>query len=122
MRQLRIEKLEEQPTVTTGQKETYIPYQNNKGEYVFRTEGDSIDMEWPGWEAPDWATELIKFQGTWYWVGEDIPEDIVEALGVVEEIKYGIEDIIAGTLPEVDEGDTYKAKMLNVLLDWFKNK
>ena len=51
-----------------------------------------------------------------------IPVKIVEALLVVEEIKDGIEDVIAGTLPDIDEGDTYKAKMLNVLLDWFKPK
>ena len=52
----------------------------------------------------------------------NLPEDIIEALSVVAEIKYGIEDIIAGTLPEVDENDTHRAKMLGVLLDWFKNK
>jgi len=52
----------------------------------------------------------------------NLPEDIIEALSVVAEIKYGIEDIIAGTLPEVDENDTHRAKMLGVLLDWFKTQ
>ena len=53
---------------------------------------------------------------------DNLPPEIIEALLVVDEIKCGIEDIIAGTLPEVNEGDTYKAKMLGILLDWFKNK
>lgn len=71
MTNLRIEKLKDQPGNGPWKDKTLIPYRNKKGNYVWRTEGDPIDMDWPGFKAPKWAQDLIIFNGVWYWSTEE---------------------------------------------------
>jgi hypothetical protein len=47
----------------------FIPYKNKKKEIVWRLEGDTKDMKWPGLKIPKWASDVIFFNDNWYWAG-----------------------------------------------------
>jgi len=67
---LRIKEHPRQPNTGSWKDKVLIPYKNNKGQFVWRTEGDPADMTWPGTRSPKWATDLILFNGVWYWAAE----------------------------------------------------
>jgi len=79
MKNLRIEKIEGGPNEKGPWNDMthpltsriMIPYKNSEGEYVWRMEGDSIDMSWPGEIAPEWTSDVVFFNGIWYWAAEE---------------------------------------------------
>ncbi len=71
MEKLRIEKIKNQPTTGPWKHGILIPYKNKWGHFVWRTEGDLIDLAWPGFKAPKWAKDLICFDNIWYWAAEE---------------------------------------------------
>jgi len=71
MENLRIEKIKNQPGSGPWSDKSLIPYKTYKGEYCWRIEGDTKDMDWPGFKPPSWAKDLICFKGVWYWASDE---------------------------------------------------
>ena len=71
MTNLRIEKIKDQPSSGPWKDKVLVPYKNKWGHYVWKPEGESIDMTWPGFKGPKWAQDLILFNGIWYWASEE---------------------------------------------------
>jgi len=64
---LALEEIKDAANEGSWKDKILLPYKNDKGELVWRVEGDSIDMTWPGIPFPDWAEDVVLFNGVWYW-------------------------------------------------------